>query len=128
MFANHMVQSALAGAVSRLLRPIVRMLLRHAMPYAAFEALAKRVYVDVALNEFSIEGKKPTISRASILTGLTRKEVQRLLETPVDDSAITAQQYNRAARVLTAWAREPAFRDARGRARALELEGEGSFA
>ena len=63
----------------RLLRPLMRLMLRHAMPFSAFEELAKRVYVDVAMNDFALPGKKPSISRASILTGLTRKDVQRLV-------------------------------------------------
>ena len=49
------------------------------MPFGAFEELAKHVYVQTAMEDFGIPGKKPTLSRASILTGLTRKDVQRLL-------------------------------------------------
>ena len=74
----------------RLLRPLVRLLLRHAVPYGAFDTLARRVYVETALRDFALPGKKPSVSRASILTGLTRKEVQRLvaedpLVFPTDD-------------------------------------------
>ncbi len=73
------VHGALESAIARLLRPLFRVLLRHSMSFVAFEALAKRVYVEVAMKDFGIEGKKPTISRASILSGLTRKEVHHLL-------------------------------------------------
>jgi hypothetical protein len=48
------------------------LLLRHVVPFAALEALAKRVFVEVALQDFAMPGKKPSISRASILSGLTR--------------------------------------------------------
>jgi len=102
-------------------------MLRHAMPFAAFEELAKKVYVEVALSEFAIPGKKPSISRASILTGLTRKDVQRLLDDSAPDSATTAEHYNRAARVLTGWIRDPEFVDARGQPRAVEVDGPLSF-
>jgi hypothetical protein len=120
-------QKALAQAVSRLLRPIVRMLLRNSMPFAAFEALAKRVYVEVAFEEFAIPGKRPTISRASVLSGLTRKEVQRLVNERMLDDSERPDFHNRAMRVLTAWVRDPRYHGANGKPRALDAEGAVSF-
>ncbi|GIX49229.1 MAG: hypothetical protein KatS3mg131_3440 [Candidatus Tectimicrobiota bacterium] len=120
---------ALSAAVLRLLRPLVRLLLRHGMPYGAFADLAKRVFVEVALKDYAIPGRKPSISRVAILTGLSRKEVQRVLRLPLPDDAQAIAQYNRAARVLTAWARERDYVDAAGNPLPLPLEGEGpSFA
>lgn len=121
--------TALRTALAHLLRPLFRVLLRHQMSFQAFEALAKRIYVDVAISDFGIPGKKPSISRASILSGLTRKEVQRLVSEPVAPEAGATERYNRAARVLTAWTRDPDFLDARGEPHALKTnEGEMSFA
>jgi hypothetical protein len=128
MLGEQGLQSALQAAVAKLLRPVVRLLLRHGMPYSAFEAIAKRVYVDVAMKEFALPDRKPSASRASILTGLTRKDVQRLLDEPVEETDSAAVQYNRAARVLTAWGREPEFRAAHGKPRALTIDGENGFA
>jgi hypothetical protein len=126
--ANHL-QQALHAAVARLLRPLFRLLLRHNMSFGAFEEIAKRAYVDVALRDFGIPGKKPSISRAAILSGLTRKEVRRLTSVPSNGPAIDGAQYNRAARVLTVWARDPDFTDAAGQPRRLELQdGPASFA
>jgi hypothetical protein len=122
------VQNAVASAVTRVLRPLVRLLLRHSIPFAAFQELAKHVYVEVALQEFALPGKKASISRASILTGLSRKDVQRLLEGEGPDSAATAQEYNRAARVLTGWIRDPDYLDGAGQPIAVDLDGERSFA
>jgi hypothetical protein len=120
--------------VARVLAALFRVLLRQGFSYTAFDALARRVYVQVALSEFGIPGKKPSVSRASILSGLTRKEVQRLVEEasdgPARDAAAAApERHNRAGRVLAAWARERDFIDAAGRPRRLPLqEGAGSFA
>ena len=111
---------ALRTAIAHLLRPLFRVLLRHQMSFHAFEELAKRVYVDVAIRDFGIPGKKPSISRASILSGLTRKEVQRLVAEPLQPEALEGERYNRAARVLTAWTRDPDFADAHGEPKALE--------
>jgi hypothetical protein len=123
--------AALHTALATLLRPLFRLLLRHQVSFGAFEELAKRVYVEVALNDFGIPGKKPSISRASILSGLTRKEVQRLLSTSDDLSgsrALDSERYNRAARVLTGWIRDSQYLDAKGQPKALSADGDDGFA
>jgi len=122
MDARNDLPLALRIAVTRLLRPLFRVLLRHQMSFHAFEDLAKRVYVDVAITDFGIPGKKPSISRASILSGLTRKEVQRLVAEPLEPATVETERYNRAARVLTAWTRDPDFADARGEPRSLDTQ------
>jgi hypothetical protein len=120
--------TALQAALARLLRPLVRLMLKSGLPFAAFADVAKRVYVEVAMNDFAIEGKKPTISRASILTGLTRKEVQRLVGEAASGSSEPSPHYNRAARVLTGWIRDRDYRDSRGAPKALPAEGPVSVA
>lgn len=80
------------------------------------------------MEDFGIPGKKPSVSRASILSGLTRKEVQRLLQTQALDDTAASDHCNRAARVLTAWVRDADFHDTQGHPRPLEVEGEHGFA
>lgn len=120
-------QRAIDRAVMRLLRPLVRLLLRHAVPFGTFEALAKRVYVEVALKDFAIPGKKPSASRASILSGLTRKDVQRLLAIHDDVTEEPVARHNRALRVLSGWMHDPDFRDAHGAPRPLGVDDEPGF-
>jgi len=121
-------KQALNTAIAQLLRPLFRLLLRHSVSFGAFEDLAKRTYVEVALNDFGLPGKKPSISRASILSGLTRKEVQRLMSVPREDASEAGERYNRAARVLTGWVRDADFLDQHGEPRALTADGESGFA
>jgi Family of unknown function (DUF6502) len=127
MDAPTQAQKVLEKAVATLLRPLFRLLLRHSMSFLAFEELAKRVFVDVAMKDFAIEGKQPSISRAAILSGLTRKEVSRLLAVPDRGAASEGERYNRAARVLTGWLRDAEFVEPNGMPRMLAEEGEGSF-
>jgi hypothetical protein len=122
------LERAIDLAVARLLRPLFRVLLRHGKSYQAFDALARRTFVEVAMDDFGIPGKKPSVSRASILSGLSRKEVQRLLQAPALEDVGTGERRNRAARVLTAWLRDADFIDPQGDPRPLELEGERGFA
>jgi hypothetical protein len=118
----------LYAALRRLLRPLCRLLLRQGVPFAALEEIAKQVYVDVAMKEFGLPGKRPTAARVSVLSGLTRKEVQRLLAD--DGQSLELQlQYNRAVRVLGGWVRDADFLDAQRQPLPLPLEGDGaSFA
>lgn len=122
MMSDDSLPRVLARALRRLLAPLFRVLLRHGMSYTAFEALARRVYVQVAIEEFGLPGKKPSVSRTSILSGLTRKDVQRLLAEPDDAAERAGEHDNRAARVLAAWTRDPDFTDAAGQPLALALQ------
>ena len=128
MDSTNLLERAIDRAVARLLRPLFRVLLRHGKSYRAFEDVAKRTFVEVALRDFGIPGKKPSVSRASILSGLTRKEVQRLLQAPKPEDDGTAERRNRAARVLTGWLRDADFQDAQGQPRPLAVEGDQGFA
>lgn len=77
----------LISALRRLLRPLVRLLIAKGVGRAALMELLKEAYVDVALNEFPVEGKKQTDSRVSLLTGVHRKDVKRLRERPTEKMA-----------------------------------------
>lgn len=126
----HMAQAthsqALSAAMLQLLRPLVRILLRNNLSHRTFADLAKRVYVDVANAEFAIPGKKQTVSRIAILSGLTRKEVQRLLTLSSTSKSISAEEYHRGSRVITGWLRDPKYGDGKGHPRPLAMEGRGA--
>jgi len=118
----------LTSAIERLLRPLIRILLRNGTSYDAFADLAKHMYVEVGMHEFGIPGKKQTISRVSILSGLSRKEVQRVMGQRDSAEADARARYNRAARVIAGWVRDRDFTDAAGNPRALTQEdGKDSF-
>ena len=114
----------LQAAVVRLLKPLVRILLRNGIPFGVFAEIARWTYVDVAFQESSLPGRKLSDSRVSILTGLSRKEVSRLkgIDFPVDQEA--AARFNRAARVIGGWIRDPRFGDFSGEPARLKFDGE----
>jgi hypothetical protein len=115
----------LAAALRRILRPLVRVLLRSGIPYGLFVDIAKQAYVEVASDEFEIPGRKQTVSRVAIITGLTRKEIARIKELQEADAAEVADRYNRAARVISGWLRDPRFSQD-GEPKPLPVEGEGA--
>lgn len=104
----------LATALRHILRPLVRLLLRHGVGVQAFVALVKRTYVEIAMEEFGYPGKKQTVSRISTLTGLSRKEVGKLLNEP-PQAALDTTRINRAARVIHGWLTDPDFLDGEGK-------------
>jgi hypothetical protein len=114
-------------ALSSLLRPLVRILLRHNVPFPTFVDLAKRVYVEVALEDFQLPGRKQTVSRAALLTGLSRKEVLRVTRLAPPKDSIAAEQHSRGARVISGWMRDERFLNEERLPADLPFEGEGSF-
>jgi hypothetical protein len=114
---------ALSAAAMNVLRPLARVMLRNGIPYGAFAEMARRVYAEVAAEDFALPGKKQTVSRISTLTGLTRKEVTRLQSQEASRHP-DHERYNRPARVIGGWVREKRYHEKRGRPADLPMEGE----
>src|SRR4029079_233803 len=122
--ASHAMGSkGLPAAIRKLLPPLVRILLRNGMSAKCFYEITKDTYVTVARNEFGIGKKQATISRIAILTGLTRKEVQALLDMPVQSADRYGDEYNRAARGISGWVRGPGCGDVSAHPRPLRMGG-----
>ena len=103
--------------------PLVRMLLRHGVSYQTCAGWLRWCYVNVASEEFTIPGRRQSKSRVAVVTGLTRFDVDRVQGQSAPDETPEKEQYHRAARVLAAWAREPAYQDEQGQPRVLPFEG-----
>lgn len=123
-------QKALARALYKMLRPMVRLLLRHGVSYRLFADIARHVYVDTARQDFAIPGRKQSLSRMAVLTGINRKDIAKLQERPHPLSDAPAEQPTPTARVITAWLNDVRFHSADGEPAALPIEardGEPSF-
>jgi len=103
------VKKGLLAAYSKLLRPLVRILLRNGVTYAEFSEVAKTVFVTIAAQEFRVPGKKMSKARIAIITGLTRKEVQRLASTDQEGRYRVRTNLSRIGRVLSGWHTDPDF-------------------
>ncbi|MDK8463402.1 DUF6502 family protein [Marinobacter sp. SS13-12] len=116
-------------ALYRILRPMTRLLLRNGIPFAEFSELVRRAYVEAALEDFADNRKKPTDSRAAVMTGLTRKEVrkQREILAGEHDGNPGARHENRASRVVSGWVHDCAFQTGEGAPAELPFDGPLSF-
>lgn len=106
---SNSVKPGLLSAFKVLLRPLVRILLRHGISFAEFADILKAVYVEIAVTEFKVDGKRGTKSRIAVITGLTRKEVSRVVEIAGAENQGAKSNLNRVARVLAGWHTDPDF-------------------
>lgn len=114
-------------ALKRILTPLLRILLRNGVSYSTFSIVAKETFVKVAMEDFALQGRKQSISRISILTGLHRKEVKAIQQTIISgDDKHLDEKGNRAARVISGWRLDPEFRDESGNPALLAVKGEGT--
>jgi len=131
MTSDEQIRSSLHSVITRILTPLVGVLLRNGIPFNVFADLAKQAYIRVASREMVIPGKKQTITRIATITGLPRKEVGQIKDNAekYQQKLYSMQRNNRAARVISTWVREDAFHNKRGQPASLSLEGEeNSFA
>lgn len=108
----------------RLLRPLVRFLVAHGIGLPYFTRLLKEIYVEVALNEFPVAGRRPTNSRISLITGVHRKDVRALRARAEAGASIEAPR-SLSAQLIARWTGDPLYLDANGRPLPLVRHGRG---
>jgi hypothetical protein len=118
--AKHLAETptALVAALARVLRPLVRLLLRHQFTYPMFIRLLKSVYVEVAASDFALPGKDQTDSRISLLTGVHRKDVKRLWRSKRTVDIVPAS-VPLGSQLVAVWTTARRYLDKRGRPRPL---------
>lgn len=107
-----------------LLRPIARLLLKSGVTWKEFADVSRQSFVEVATSEFGIRGRPTNVSRISILTGLTRREVRRQQQLIREEPDSQTGYMSKASRVLSAWHQDGDFLDTEGNPRELTVDGE----
>lgn len=106
-------QAGLRNAVRLLLRPIVRLLLRHGYTHPWLVEEVKQAFVEVALEELD-EGDRSSHSRVNLLTGIQRPEIKRIR---TSDGPKAMSRPHPVAALISHWFAE--WSDALGAARPL---------
>jgi hypothetical protein len=70
----------LLAAYSRLLGPLIRILIRNGVTFEEFAEVAKHSFVKVALEDFEAEGQEDSDNRVAALTGLSRVEIRKVFD------------------------------------------------
>jgi Family of unknown function (DUF6502) len=112
-----------------LLRPIASLLLKCGMTWREFAAVSKSVFVAVASEDYGLNGRPTNVSRVSILTGVSRKEIARVRALLEQEAEPLPNKTTDATRLLSGWHQDPEFLTPDGEPRVLPAEGAGaSFA
>lgn len=102
-----------ATAVRRILRPVIRLLIAYDLNLPWLVGQLKELYVEVAIDVLTENGKKPPQSRISLVTGVHRKDVKRLIDEPPDPE--DPPPANRIERMLGRWMGDNMFMDGKGK-------------
>ncbi len=115
--------AALSGAIATLLEPIAELAVARGLPFAAVEDLFKAAFVAAARRAQPESAGARIVSRVATATGLTRREVTRLLDAPDPQTGVPLARPSPATQVFTRWRADPALRDRRGQTKALPRQG-----
>jgi hypothetical protein len=118
----------LLRVVFEVMRPFARLMLNAGLGYKDFAEVAKLAFVEVALNHYGVRGRATNVSRVSVMTGISRREIPALrieLEKLVaDEVPIGLAQPD----ILHFWLQDPEYLDNNARPKALPYHGDtGSF-
>jgi hypothetical protein len=116
------IKHTLLRAYRVLMGPLVRILLRQGISYAEFSEVVKAVYVEAALKDFKVPGRRTTRTRIAVITGLTRKEVKRVIDEAVRERYEPKTKFNRLGRVLVGWHTDTDFTGPYGMPLELQYE------
>lgn len=114
-----------AAAVAKLIRPLVRFCVRHALRFQDVQEILKQAYISVGKEEC---GSNPSVSRLSVMSGLQRKDVVRLVEQSSGGDDMKLRARDLVTKVLGQWQGGDNYRTAKGEPRILPYsEGDPSF-
>ena len=103
----------LLAAVRHILRPLIRLLMSHGITFPVFCDVVRSIYIKLAEEEFRLADKAQTDSRISLLTGIHRREVNRLRNEPIEEISLP-QHASMSALVLAIWSGHPEYVDEQG--------------
>ena len=110
---------SLVRALRRVLRPLVRLMLACGATYPWVSEMLKALFVEVAEEDFRIDDKPPTDSRVSLVSGVHRKEVNRLRREKVSGAESVPSVVSLGAQLVAVWLASPRYLDESGRPRPL---------
>ncbi len=116
------LKQGLLAAYRRLMQPLIRILIRNGVAYGEFAEIAKEVYIDVAARDFKVPHRKMSQARIAILTGLTRKDVARIISGKNKKEDMPSEVH-RVTRVLTGWHTDANYTGPYGLPLELRFEG-----
>lgn len=112
-------------ACRQFMRPIVQLLIRNGVGYREFSEICKALFVDVASSEYGLRGRKTNMSRVAVMTGISRKEVRKIRDTPEMDVLASVSRVRRPELVLSIWHNDPEYSDSKLNPKRIRFDGPG---
>lgn len=97
------VKQALAVALRRLLRPLIRIMLREGLTYPQFAMISRGAFIDCAARDFDVDRSTASTVSISTLTGISEQEIVEVRTREFDLKEQVPGERNNFARVLHGW-------------------------
>ncbi len=123
MSTTYDVKRELLAAFRSLMTPLIRILLRSGITFQEFAGVLKDVYVTVCARDMRLPERRMTLSRVAIATGLTRREVAKIVRNEGKTQWGVWSNAGLAASVLEAWHTDAKFLAPYGYPRDLKIDG-----
>src|SRR5262245_27620272 len=108
-------------AAANTLRPLVKRLLATGVPFGQLEARLRELFVEVAEKDFALSGRRQTVSRVALLTGINRQEVRRI-RSAEKTAAPASFSMNLSTSLISRWLTDARTIDRRGHPRPLPYQ------
>ncbi len=105
--------SLVLATALRLVKPLVRLLLRHGVAYPAFAQAAKTVFLEAAQDELRTQNRPVTDSAISLLSGVHRRDVRNMTRSGAVQAPHNSPM-NMATQVVACWLTQPQYQDDQG--------------
>ena len=112
------IKQKVLAALRRVLKPIIKLALVQGINYQMLMEAIKTVLVQVAQEDFKLALREQTDSRISLLTGLHRKDVNRLRNQP-NSSSSHSSKVTLGSQLVGLWVSDADFIDIEGKPKAL---------
>ena len=117
------VKGSLLTACRHLLRPLVRILLRHGVGFGEFADAVRATYLDIAKSELIPAGRPDTDARLALLTGIHVRDVHRIRTVSFSGQEDVALDH--ITRILQGWCQNPIYLGPYGVPLEIQFSGKG---
>jgi Family of unknown function (DUF6502) len=106
-----------------LIKPLIRLMLKHGITYTSFTAALKKSFVEAAFDELSEKQITATDSAISLLSGIHRRDIRNLTRLSDSNPSPLRKPISASAQLIARWMSDPNFLDAKDRPLSLIRSG-----
>ena len=121
------LQRVFVECLETMLGPIIRLTLFCGLGHSEFAAAVRRVFIDVASEEFGVRGRPANIAKVSAKTGLPRKTIHRYRNRVEESEWTPDDEISPLNSVIHYWRFDDRYCSTPGQPRDLPYEGNSSF-